>query len=140
MLLPDLVASPYSELVSRLLAGILPGVRLEDIAVGPPEHLTLRLTVGGRDEKRVLVAEELVRLAQRGVPAAIAGLRGALETQLGRSTVGTPVATSSRYRALATGQVRCAVCQQPFRLQDYVVVRRAQVVHSHCDAPPPRAG
>lgn len=125
-----------AEVLRRILAGVVPAARLEDVIPGPLAHLTLRVRLGGRAERRVLVAQQLVQSAGRGVRAAVDALRGALATQLGRPVSGAPVAGSSRYRALARGKVHCAFCQRPIRMTDYVVQRRAQVLHSGCAAPP----
>jgi hypothetical protein len=121
-----------ASVLRRLLAEVVPAARLEEVSPGPVAHLTLRVRLGGRTERRVIVAEQLVQSASRGVTAAIGALRGALATQLGRPVSGAPVAGSARYRALARGNVHCAVCQKPIRMTDYVVRRRAQVLHSRC--------
>jgi hypothetical protein len=128
--------SGNATVLRRLLAEVVPAARLEAVTPGPLAHLTLSVRLGGQAERRVIVAEQLVQSASRGLRPAVDALRGALATQLGRPVSGAPVAGSSRYRALARGKVHCAVCHRLIRLTDYVVQRRAQVVHSACAAAP----
>jgi hypothetical protein len=122
-------------LLSELIHEICPPAHLVALVAAPPEHYTMRVDVRPAGGKTMILASRLVDDAMSR-PAALQALRAALRTDLIGPERGTAVANSPRYRAYAAARGLCAVCQEPIRIQDRVMVRRARIMHAAC-APRP---
>jgi hypothetical protein len=118
--------------VRDLLLDLRADAELLELAAGPPDHYTLRISLPGEPSKALILARRLVDPAPT-TPAARHALEVTLlDELLPRRPRGTRETVQERRAALQARRL-CPVCQTPIG-SEHGVRRQTRLLHGRCVA------